>query len=158
MGASRLRASVRDGRAVTTAAQPRSAPAANAGGRSAAVRAATGGGAYHAIETVGDEGVLAEAYAATRRGGTTVTVGLPAPERMLSIPAVSLVAEERTLRGSYLGSCVPERDIPRFVALYRAGRLPVDRLVTHRLRLEELNEGLDRLVRGEAVRQVVVLD
>ncbi len=77
---------------------------------------------------------------------------------MLSIPAVSLVAEERTLRGSYLGSCVPERDIPRFVALYRAGRLPVDRLVTHRLRLEELNEGFDRLARGEAVRQVVVLD
>lgn len=85
-------------------------------------------------------------------GGTTVTVGLPDPERMLSIPAVSLVAEERTLRGSYLGSCVPERDIPRFVALYRAGRLPVDRLVTHRLRLDELNEGLDRLARGEAVR------
>ena len=78
---------------------------------------------------MGDEGVLAEAYAASRRGGTTVTVGLPDPERMLSIPAVSLVAEERTLRGSYLGSCVPERDIPRFVALYRAGRLPVDRLV-----------------------------
>ena len=124
----------------------------------AAVRAATGGGADHAIETVGDESVLAEAYAATRRGGTTVTVGLPHPERMLSIPAVSLVAEERTLRGSYLGSCVPERDIPRFVALYRAGRLPVDRLVTHRLRLEELNEGFDRLARGEAVRQVVVLD
>ena len=108
--------------------------------------------------SAGDESVLAEAYAATRRGGTTVTVGLPHPERMLSIPAVSLVAEERTLRGSYLGSCVPERDIPRFVALYRAGRLPVDRLVTHRLRLEELNEGFDRLARGEAVRQVVVLD
>ncbi|CAA9481416.1 MAG: Alcohol dehydrogenase [uncultured Solirubrobacterales bacterium] len=124
----------------------------------AAVRAATAGGADHAIETVGHEGVLAEAYAATRRGGATVTVGLPHPERMLSIPAVSLVAEERTLRGSYLGSCVPERDIPRLVALYRAGRLPVDRLVTHRLGLEELDEGLDRLARGEAVRQVVVLD
>ena len=124
----------------------------------AGVRAATAGGADHVIETVGHEGVLAEAYAATRRGGTTVTVGLPHPERMLSIPAVSLVAEERTLRGSYLGSCVPERDIPRLVALYRAGRLPVDRLVTHRLALDELDEGLDRLARGEAVRQVVVLD
>jgi Zn-dependent alcohol dehydrogenase len=124
----------------------------------AAVREATDGGADHTIETVGSEAVLAEAYAATRRGGTTVTVGLPHPERMLTIPAVSLVAEERTLRGSYLGSCVPERDIPRLVALYRAGRLPVDRLVTHRLGLDELNEGLDRLARGEAVRQVVVLD
>ena len=63
------------------------------------VRAATGGGADKAIETVGSERVLADAYAATRRGGTTVTVGLPHPSKMLSIPAVSLVAEERTLRG-----------------------------------------------------------
>jgi Zn-dependent alcohol dehydrogenase len=121
-----------------------------------AVRAATGGGADKVIETVGSERVLADAYAATRRGGTTVTVGLPHPERMLSIPAVSLVAEERTLRGSYLGSCVPARDIPRFVELFRAGRLPVDRLLTHRLALDDLNEGFDRLARGEGVRQAVV--
>jgi Zn-dependent alcohol dehydrogenase len=123
-----------------------------------AVRAATGGGADKVIETVGSEHVLAEAYAATRRGGTTVTVGLPHPERMLSIPAVSLVAEERTLRGSYLGSCVPARDIPRFIELFRAGRLPVDRLLTHRLGLDDLNEGFDRLARGESVRQAVVFD
>jgi alcohol dehydrogenase len=123
-----------------------------------AVRGATAGGADHAIETVGSEAVLAQAYKATRRGGTTVTVGLPHPDRMLSIPAVSLVAEERTLKGSYLGSCIPEHDIPRFIGLYRAGRLPVDRLVTHRLTLDELNEAMDRLARGEAVRQVVVLD
>jgi alcohol dehydrogenase len=75
---------------------------------------------------------------------------------MLSIPAVSLVAEERILRGSYLGSCVPARDIPRFVALHQAGRLPVDRLLTHRLTLDEVNQGFDRLASGEAVRQVVV--
>ena len=124
----------------------------------AAVRAATGGGADHAIETVGSEVVLAQAYDATHRGGTTVTVGLPHPARMLTIPAVSLVAEERTLRGSYLGSCVPDRDVPRFVALHRAGRLPVERLLSHRLTLEDLNAGFDRLARGEAVRQVVVFD
>lgn len=121
-----------------------------------AVREATGGGADQVVETVGSERVLAQAYAATRRGGTTVTVGLPHPERMLAIPAVSLVAEERTLRGSYLGSCVPARDIPRFVELHRTGRLPVERLLTHRLRLEDLNEGFDRLARGEGVRQAVV--
>lgn len=121
------------------------------------VRGATGGGADQAIETVGSEQVLAQAYAATRRGGTTVTVGLPHPDRMLSIPAVSLVAEERTLRGSYLGSCDPARDVPRFVELYRAGRLPVERLLSHTIGLEELNEGFDRLARGEAVRQAVML-
>lgn len=113
------------------------------------------GGADHAIETVGNADVLAAAYAATKRGGVTTTVGLPHPDRMLSIPAVSLVAEERTLRGSYLGSCVPSRDLPRFVALHRAGQLPVERLLTHTLALDELNAGFDRLADGGAVRQVV---
>ncbi len=122
----------------------------------AEIRELTGGGAERAIETVGSAEVLGQAYAATRRGGTTVTVGLPHPERMLSIPAVSLVAEERTLKGSYLGSCVPARDLPRFIALYEAGRLPVDRLLTHRIALDEVNEGFDRLARGEAVRQAIV--
>jgi alcohol dehydrogenase len=129
-----------------------------AGGSQAveAVREATGGGATHVIETVGNARVLADAYAATRRGGTTVTVGLPHPDQLLSLPAVSLVAEEKTLRGSYLGSSVPARDIPRFVELHRAGRLPVERLLTHRLGLDELNRGFDRLARGEGVRQSVV--
>jgi alcohol dehydrogenase len=135
------------------------ATAAVPGGEGAveAVRELTKGGADHVIETAGSATVLAQAYAATRRGGGTVTVGLPHPEQMLAIPAVSLVAEERTLRGSYLGSSVPSRDIPRYVELYRAGRLPVDRLLTHRLTLDDLNEGFDRLAAGEAVRQVVIL-
>jgi alcohol dehydrogenase len=123
-----------------------------------AVRDATGGGAQFAIETVGNEKVLGQAYAATRRGGTTVTVGLPHPQKMFAVPAVSLVAEERTVKGSYMGSAVPMRDIPRYVSLYRAGRLPVDRLLTHRLRLDDINDAFDRLARGEAVRQVVLFD
>jgi alcohol dehydrogenase len=122
----------------------------------AAVREVTGGGADLAVETVGSEHVLAQAYAATRRGGTTVTVGLPDPSRMLSIPAVSLVAEERTLRGSYLGSAVPARDVPRLIELHLEGRLPVERLLSHRIAPEELNEGFDRLARGEAARQAVI--
>ena len=107
-------------------------------------------------ETVGNAAVLGQAYAATRRGGTTVTVGLPHPSKQLSIPAVSLVAEERTLKGSYLGSCVPGRDLPRFFELHREGRLPVESLLTHRLTLDEVNEGFDRLAAGHAVRQAVV--
>lgn len=121
-----------------------------------AVHEATDGGADHVIETVGSAAVLADAYSATRRGGTTVTVGLPHPEQLLAIPAVSLVTEERTLKGSYLGSCVPARDIPVFVDLHLRDRLPVDRLLTHRLPLDEINEGFDRLASGEAVRQAVV--
>lgn len=124
----------------------------------AAIREAVPGGVQYTFETVGNEKVLAQAYAATRRGGTTVTAGLPHPQRQFSVPAVSLVAEERTVKGSYMGSAVPSRDIPRFVALYRAGRLPVDRLLTHRLTLDQINPAFDRLARGEAVRQVIVFE
>lgn len=121
------------------------------------LRELTHGGVQFAIESVGSERVLAQAYAATRRGGTTVAVGLPGPDRMLAIPALKLVTEERTLKGSYMGSAVPSRDVPRFIALYRAGHLPVDRMLTHRLQLDEINIGFDRLARAEAIRQVVVL-
>ena len=122
------------------------------------IREATGGGVDLAVETVGNENVLAEAYAATGRGGTTVTAGLPHPSRKLEIPAISLVAEERTLKGSYLGSCVPRRDIPEFIRMYRAGELPVEKLLSHRLTPDQINEGFDRLARGEAVRQIVIFD
>ncbi|QBB69307.1 alcohol dehydrogenase [Pseudolysobacter antarcticus] len=122
----------------------------------AAVREASRGGVMYAIESVGSERVLAQAYAATRRGGTTISVGLPAPDKMFSVPAVSLVAEERTIKGSYMGSAVPSRDLPRYIAMYRAGLLPVDRLLTHRLALDEINLGFDRLTRGQAIRQVVL--
>ena len=121
-----------------------------------AIRQATGGGGDKVIETVGSARVLQQAYEATRRGGTTVTVGLPHPEQRLDIQAVSLVTEERTLKGSYLGSCVPGRDIPAFVAAYREGRLPVDELLTHRIALDEVNEAFDRLAAGAAVRQAII--
>jgi alcohol dehydrogenase len=57
-----------------------------------------------------------------------------------------------------MGSAVPRRDIPRYIALYRAGKLPVDRLLTHTLALDDINAGFDRLARGEAIRQVVLFD
>lgn len=121
----------------------------------AAVRDLTAGGADYAFESVGNEAVLIQAYSATKRGGTTITVGLPAPTGMFSIPAVSLTLEERTIKGSYMGSSVPRRDIPRYIQMYQAGLLPVDKLLTHTLRLDEINLGFDRLARGEAVRQVI---
>jgi alcohol dehydrogenase len=93
--------------------------------------------------------------AITRRGGTTVTAGLPPPGASLALPLVQLVAEERTVKGSYIGTCVPTRDIPRYIALYRAGRLPVDRLMSGTLTLDAINEGFDRLHEGRAVRQVI---
>ena len=122
-----------------------------------AVRDVTGGGAAYVFESAGNETVLEQAYRATRRGGMTVAIGLPHPDRRLSVPAVSLAAEERTVRGSYMGSAVPRRDIPRFIAMHRAGLLPVERLLDARLTLAEINAGFDALAAGQVVRQVVRL-
>ena len=121
----------------------------------AAVRDLTQGGVETAIEAVGSEQVIAQAYAATRRGGKTVAIGLPHPSRQLTIPAVSLIAEERQLLGSYMGSCVPQRDIPRFINLYRAGLLPVALLKSREIKLDQVNEAFDALDRGEVARQVI---
>jgi alcohol dehydrogenase len=120
-----------------------------------ALRDLTAGGVETAIEAVGHEQVIAQAYAATRRGGKTVAVGLPHPSKQLTIPAVSLIAEERQLLGSYMGSCVPQRDIPRFLNLYRAGLLPVALLKSRELRLDQINEAFDALDRGDVARQVI---
>lgn len=120
-----------------------------------AVRDLTRGGVMYAFECAGVAEVLRLAYLATRRGGTTVSVGLPHPDKQLTIQAVSLTTEERTLKGSYMGSCVPRRDIPRFINLYRAGLLPVDFLHSRTVPLDDLNAAFDLLDTGKAVRQVV---
>ena len=120
-----------------------------------AVKELTSGGADNALESVGDEQVLIQAYQATKRGGTTITIGLPAPGKMFSVPAVGLTLEERTVKGSYMGSSVPRRDIPRYIGMYLAGLLPVDKLHTHTLRLDEINLGFDRLAQAVAVRQII---
>jgi alcohol dehydrogenase len=121
----------------------------------AAIREIGGGGADYAFESVGSETVLIQAYESTRRGGTTITIGLPAPDKMFAVPALGIVAEERTIKGSYMGSCVPRRDIPRFIDMYQAGILPVNKLHTHTLQLEEINAGFDRLAQAQAVRQII---
>ena len=121
-----------------------------------AIRDLTAGGVPYAFESVGSESVLAQAYHATCRGGTTIAIGLPHPNKRFSVSAASLVAEERTVKGSYMGSAVPRRDIPRFIALYQAGLLPIDALVTRTISLDEINPAFDALDQGEAVRQVVV--
>jgi len=131
----------------------------NAGGANVieAIRDATRGGVDTAIEMAGSTRAFDLAYRITRRGGMTVTAGLPPPNATWAMPAVNLVAEERTIKGSYVGTCVPVRDIPRYVDLFRGGRLPVDRLLTGTLALDEINHGFDLLHQGKAVRQVVLL-
>ena len=119
------------------------------------VRDLTNGGVDFAFEMASSVPALQLAYDITRRGGTTVTASLPKPEHRFSIPAVQLTAEERTVKGCYLGSCVPARDIPRFIALYQRGKLPVDRLLSEIVSIEQLNEAFDRLAEGKSIRQVM---
>lgn len=121
------------------------------------IREITRGGVAYAFEMAGSPRALELAYRATRRGGTTVSAGLPHPRQQFTLPHTGLVAEERTIKGSYLGSCVPARDIPRFISWYRAGRLPVDQLLSERIALDDINMAFDRLAAGESIRQVVEL-
>jgi alcohol dehydrogenase len=122
------------------------------------IRALSSGGVEFAFEFAGSVRALELAYRVTRRGGSTITAGLPPSTAVLPLPAVSLVAEERTLKGSYIGTCVPSRDIPRYMDLYTQGRLPVNKLLTGRLTLDEINHGFDLLHQGKAIRQVVVFE
>jgi alcohol dehydrogenase len=121
-----------------------------------AVRDLTGGGADYSFEAAGHPDALATAYAATRRGGTTVGIGLPRADARVSFPALSLVAEERRLLGSYMGSSVPRRDVPRYIELYQAGALPVDALAGSLFALGDVNAALDRLAGGAVARQVLL--
>jgi alcohol dehydrogenase len=119
------------------------------------VKQATQGGLDYAIEMAGSTRAFETAYRITRRGGTTVTAGLPHPAATWPMPVTHLVAEERTVKGSYIGTCVPSRDLPRYIELYKAGKLPVKKLLSSRLPLEEINRGFDLLHDGKAVRQVL---
>lgn len=124
----------------------------------AKVKALTGGGVDYAFEMAGSVQAMEAAYRMTRRGGMTVTAGLPPPSDNWPLQQVSLVAEERTVKGSYIGSCVPVRDVPRYIGLYLAGKLPIDRLVGERMPLADINRGFDRLAAGESLRDLIIFD
>jgi alcohol dehydrogenase len=108
------------------------------------------------VEAAGHPRAFETAVLATAPGGTTVTVGLPSPGARAEISPLLVTAEARTIVGSYLGSSVPSRDIPVYVDLWREGRLPVEKLVSHRVGLDQLNEAMDALAGGGVLRQLLV--
>ena len=120
------------------------------------MRALSPGGVDHAIDASSSLDGFTHAFEATRRGGSTVTTSLTHPSQKFSFPVARIVAEARTIRGSYIGTCVPGRDIPAFIQLYRQGRMPVDKLVTRTIGLEQINEAFDDLADARVVRQVIV--
>jgi len=117
---------------------------------------ATAGGVHAAVETAGSPRALRTAYEVTRRGGTTVAAGMPGPEAEVTLSHLSIAAQERTLKGSYMGSCVPSRDIPRYMAMFKNNELPVDRLLTRTIGFDGLNEAMDRLDDAKTVREVLL--
>ncbi len=120
-----------------------------------AVKSATGGGVDFAFEMAGSMSAMALAYAIGRRGSTTICAGLPSHTATFALPSAALVADERVIKGSYMGSAVPARDIPRFIDLFLSGRMPIDRLRSDVIGFDDLNAGFDRLDDGVVVRQVL---
>ena len=110
------------------------------------------------IEAAGHPRAFETAVRLTAAGGTTVTVGLPAPDQTSEITPLTLTAEARTIIGSYLGSAVPVRDIPVYAQLWREGKLPVEELVSSTIALEDINTAMDTLMDGHAIRQVILFD
>ncbi|TLP94724.1 zinc-binding dehydrogenase [Nesterenkonia salmonea] len=114
--------------------------------------------AHRVVECAGHESAFETAFRATKPGGVTVTVGFPHPEATAAIPPAVITGEARTIMGSYLGSSVPKRDIPRYEQLWREGRLQVEKLITSHIRLADINQAMDDLAAGRAVRQIITFD
>lgn len=107
------------------------------------------------VEAAGHPAAFETAFALTAAGGTTVTVGLPRADARSSIPPLTVTSEARTVVGSYLGSSVPARDVPAYADLWLDGRLPVERLVSGRVALGDINGAMDALAGGGALRQLI---
>jgi Zn-dependent alcohol dehydrogenase len=120
------------------------------------VKDLTQGGVDFAFEISGSKAAMTSAIAVTRKGGEVVCIGLGASTDLYQYAHAALVSEEKVFRGSLMGSCVPERDLPLYLKYYQQGRLPVDRLKSGTMGFDELNLNLDLLDRGEVLRQVLL--
>jgi alcohol dehydrogenase len=109
------------------------------------------------VECAGSRQALETAIALTKAGGRTVTVGLPAPAARLTISPLALVTQARSLIGSYLGSGDPAEDIRRYARMYLDGAIPLDKLITGHITLDDINHAMDELHAGTVLRQIIDL-
>ncbi len=123
----------------------------------AAVVEATGGGVDFAVEATGRPEAMLAAFLSTRRRGAAVLIGIARADAVIPLPALTIPRMERRILGSLCGSVRPERDFPAILRLHAEGRLPLERLISHRLPLDRAQEGLDLVRNGEAVRAVLDL-
>ncbi|MHB8339973.1 MAG: Zn-dependent alcohol dehydrogenase [Mycobacteriales bacterium] len=115
----------------------------------------TGDGFDYAFEAVGRAATIRAAYDVTRRGGTTVVVGAGRADEKVELSPFELLFMERRILGSVYGGAHVRRDYPRLIALWRAGRLDLSGMISRRLTLDQVNEGLEAMVAGEVIRQVI---
>ncbi len=124
----------------------------------AAVQELTGGfGADVVIDAVGRPETWKQAFYARDLAGTVVLVGVPTPDMTLEMPLIDFFSRGGALKSSWYGDCLPERDFPALVDLYEQGRLPLDKFVSERIKLDQVEEAFETMHRGEVLRSVVVL-
>ena len=121
-----------------------------------AAKKLTGGGPDYCFECIGLGKTVEQAFRSLRKGGKAVVVGVARSEDSVPVKPVSLTFEEKTLTGSYFGSARPREDFPRLLALYKAGRLKLDELITHRYRVDEAAQAFADLEAGRNARGVIV--
>jgi Zn-dependent alcohol dehydrogenase len=122
------------------------------------VQKITEGGADFVFVTVGSCAAIVQAVSMSGPRGMTVVVGLPKFTDTVTLPPFLFIKDERVLTGSYMGSTQYQTEIPKLVALYRGGKLKLDELITARYPLEDINKAIDLVVKGEALRNVIVFE
>jgi S-(hydroxymethyl)mycothiol dehydrogenase len=123
-----------------------------------AVRELTGGhGADVVVEAVGRPETYEQAFYARDLAGTVVLVGVPTPDQQVTLPMIEVFGRGGALKSSWYGDCLPSRDIPMLVDLYRQGRFDLDAFVSERIGLGDIEEAFAKMQRGEVLRSVVVL-
>jgi S-(hydroxymethyl)mycothiol dehydrogenase len=122
------------------------------------VQQLTGGfGADVVIDAVGRPETWKQAFYARDLAGTVVLVGVPTPDMTLEMPLIDFFSRGGALKSSWYGDCLPERDFPTLVDLYQQGRLPLEKFVSERIKLDQVEEAFETMHRGEVLRSVVVL-
>jgi S-(hydroxymethyl)mycothiol dehydrogenase len=111
-----------------------------------------------AIDAVGHPAVFEQAFYARDLAGRVVLVGVPAPDMQITLPLIDVFGRGGSIKSSWYGDCLPSRDFPMLVDLYRQGRFPLDQFVTEAIGLDDVEEAFDNLRQGEVLRSVMVLD
>jgi S-(hydroxymethyl)glutathione dehydrogenase/alcohol dehydrogenase len=122
-----------------------------------AIMGLTGGGAEYTFECIGNAKVIEQAFAATRKGGTCVVVGVAKMTDQVTLGAFMLPFQEKVLTGSMYGSARPSIDFPRILSLYKSHRLKLDELVTATYKIEEINRAFDDMQKGVNARGVILM-